>query len=633
MKRPCVAFVVLAVSATGCRDVPRTLGPSVTDVNQATSTSLSPVIYSNFGPGGAYDANPFHGYTINGFLGPTVGQQAIAQQFVPTSSYALQEVTIPVTSFQGNDSLRLAIQKDSGGGPGPVLEVIPVGGFAGMTTLVTGRSRTFPVLRQGSAYWLTVLAGGNGVVAGWNWNSIGDVATGTFAVTQGGGTSGPWSVGSASTRSAFRLSGTSPAQGLKPFTIDDVTFYGPTSLVIGGAGLLFDATISNRTETPRTQVALQVWVEQGTARRAGGGQLVSCEGVVGSLAPGTCVRVRGSVAASNTTAGRGTLVPGPALAVISLVQVTTSGQLTLASKVVPVTLANQQGVLSVAIVPSDTVLDQVGIQAQLAANVQAVGGASTQVLWTSSNASVAVVNATTGRVVAVSPGAALITATSTFDATKSGTSLVSVQVQPSFGNGVNVSPGQMDLLPNRVVTLAAQVVGGPSGAMAVYWASSQTSVATVSSTGQVTAVWPGTAKIIVTSKADLTKVDTVYVRVHAMQPSAPASPVNISTGFTNPPANPTSVSISAFVSAPSGSALPFSRVDFAAMNGGVPSVFATASPMILDNGITRTFLWTATWTPGTAFGTGPQTIVAIAYNALGRVGTVTINTNITLTDP
>lgn len=44
------------------------------------------VIYSNFGPGMTFDTDPAHGWTINGFAGPGVGQQAIAQRFIPAAA-------------------------------------------------------------------------------------------------------------------------------------------------------------------------------------------------------------------------------------------------------------------------------------------------------------------------------------------------------------------------------------------------------------------------------------------------------------------------------------------------------------------------------------------------------------------
>ena len=77
----------------------------------------------------------------------------------------------------------------------------------------------------------------------------------------------------------------------------------------------------------------------------------------------------------------------------------------------------------------------VGDQTSLTATVTAVNGASTAVSWTTSNASIATVS-TSGQVQAVAVGSATITATSTFDATKSGFSCSNREPAASRGLGV-----------------------------------------------------------------------------------------------------------------------------------------------------------------------------------------------------
>ncbi|HEX4933685.1 MAG TPA: Ig-like domain-containing protein, partial [Gemmatimonadaceae bacterium] len=545
---------------------------------------------------------------------------------------------VAVTHFGGMDSLRVHVQQDSAGKPGPVLESIPIGGWSPLIpTVAVARSRIFPVLPRGIPVWISLTAGGAGVISGWNWNSIGDVAVGgNMATTQGGSTNGPWGTTNGLTRGALQLNGSAPAYGLKSVTIDDLALLPGGSLAIDGAPWYYAATLSNRSTTPRTNVALQGWIEQGSARRAAGGQLVTCTSSPGVLPFGTCVRPVNGITASNATAGTGTLVPGPAWLVASVVQLTAAGSTTLATRAIPVTLTSQQvppAVLGVTVSPPDTTIDQVGVTAQLAASVQAVGGASTAVMWASSNPAVAPVSST-GRVTAVSPGAALITVRSAADPTKVATSLVSVLAYPARGNNLNVSPGRLDLLPGGTVPLAAQVIGGPSSPVDVYWMSGNTAVAVVDATGRVTAVAPGTATITVVSKLDPTKSATVNVTVHDLRIASPNAPVSISTGNTQPPANPTSVTLVATVTGPSGIFMPpFTSVAFFATVGGSLVNLGSGSMLMTDNGMNRVISWQLTWTPGTAFGTGPQSIVAVAYNAAGRVGTTLANTLVTLTDP
>lgn len=85
----------------------------------------------------------------------------------------------------------------------------------------------------------------------------------------------------------------------------------------------------------------------------------------------------------------------------------------------------EPGVSSVSIDQDDQVL-VVGSDVALSVTVEAVGGASSAVTWASSDTSVATVDAATGVVVAVAEGSASITATSTFDATRSDSITVTV---------------------------------------------------------------------------------------------------------------------------------------------------------------------------------------------------------------
>jgi hypothetical protein len=150
-----------------------------------------------------------HGWTINGFLGPNIGQQAIAQQFTPMGNYTFSDAQVAVVLFSGPNSIDVFLQADSNGLPGAVIEEIPISGLGSTPAILAANSALFPVLQDGTPYWLTLVAGAAGVVAGWNWNSIGDSSVTTFASTQGGSPAGPWAHNpAATTRSAFEIDGT-----------------------------------------------------------------------------------------------------------------------------------------------------------------------------------------------------------------------------------------------------------------------------------------------------------------------------------------------------------------------------------------------------------------------------------------
>ncbi|MFN8574774.1 MAG: Ig-like domain-containing protein, partial [Gemmatimonadaceae bacterium] len=536
-----------------------------------------------------FDADPAHSWTINGDMGPGVGQAAISQRITPNADVALFNIKVALTRYGGPDSIDVYVQQDVGGLPGQVLEAIPIGGFSFTPSVVTAHSKIGPVLRAGVPYWISVVAGANAVVSGWNWNAIGNLSSGDMAGTQGGSPSGPWTLITPLTRGAFNVTGIPPALGRKSMTLDDVTLLSPDTLVIGGPGIDYTAIISNRSVNRRSRLATQGWIEQLTARRAGGGQVVACGTEPGVLPPGTCIRTGNTLLASNTGAGTGTLVAGNARAVVTLVELSATGSQILDARSFPVTLLDQQpAVLSVDVNPPDAFVPNVGDPLQLTATVQAVGGAPTSVVWISSNASVATVNSA-GLVTSVSQGAALITAISTFDPTKTGTSLVSVATSPSFGNGVNVSPGYWQMGTGAQVQLAAQVIGSSSG---VRWTSSNAMVLVVSAQGNVTGISPGSAIVTATSIADPSKSASSHIDVYPFLIHDPQGPTPVSTGATQPPANPLSVSISAQASGPSGSFYPgIARVDFMVQAGtSMVPIGSSTQPSVMDNGLTR--FWT-----------------------------------------
>lgn len=141
----------------------------------------------------------------------------------------------------------------------------------------------------------------------------------------------------------------------------------------------------------------------------------------------------------------------------------------------------------------------VGASQTLSATVRDASGnalSGRSITWASNNTAVATVS-TTGVVTAVAPGTASITATSEG---RSGSAQVTVQAPVAT---VAVAPATLTLLPGATGTLTAtpQDAGGaPLSGRSITWASSNTAVATVSTTGVVTAVAPGQVLITATSE-------------------------------------------------------------------------------------------------------------------------------------
>ena len=135
------------------------------------------------------------------------------------------------------------------------------------------------------------------------------------------------------------------------------------------------------------------------------------------------------------------------------------------------------------------------------------------VTWSSNNEGVATVSAT-GLVTALSPGGAIITATSEG---KSAPSSVTVSAIPVAT--VRVSPATLSLVDGQTAQLQAEPLdaqGQPLVDRVILWSTSNASIATVTSTGLVTAHVPGTVVITATCEGQR---GTVTVTVNLPAPN------------------------------------------------------------------------------------------------------------------
>jgi uncharacterized protein YjdB len=156
-------------------------------------------------------------------------------------------------------------------------------------------------------------------------------------------------------------------------------------------------------------------------------------------------------------------------------------------------------VSSVTVAPTTVSVDA-GLTTTLVATVKNLSGTVVTdrvVTWTTSNAATATVSST-GVVTGVSPGTATITATSEG---KSGSSTVTVLLVPV--GSVTIAPTTSSVAVGQTTTLTATVKdrnGTVVTDRVVTWVSVNPGIATVSSTGVVTGVAPGTTTITATSE-------------------------------------------------------------------------------------------------------------------------------------
>ena len=226
----------------------------------------------------------------------------------------------------------------------------------------------------------------------------------------------------------------------------------------------------------------------------------------------------------------------------------------------------------------------VGETRQLIANVTGDAGASTDVLWRSANAAVATVDAT-GNVTGVTPGATVITAVSVGDTTRQSTSLITVRSAPV----VAVTPESLALEPGEVGYLGVTVQAEPGVNTGVTWSTSDASVATVSSAGQVNAIANGSAIITAVSVADTTRRSSSTITV-STQPGVRA--VSVSPAVSSLQAGQTVQLVPAVQVAGGASA----AVSYRSSNPAVASVNFAGLVTALGNGL-ATITVTATADP------------------------------------
>ena len=118
------------------------------------------------------------------------------------------------------------------------------------------------------------------------------------------------------------------------------------------------------------------------------------------------------------------------------------------------------------------------------------------VKWTSSSTSVAIVD-NVGKVTAISKGTAAITATANDGSGKTATCSVTVN---RLVTSITLNKSSASVYNGKTITLTATVNPSTASDKSVIWSSSDTSVATVSSSGVVTGKTRGTTTITATAK-------------------------------------------------------------------------------------------------------------------------------------
>ena len=258
---------------------------------------------------------------------------------------------------------------------------------------------------------------------------------------------------------------------------------------------------------------------------------------------------------------------------------------------------------------------------QFAAETRDAGGAilaGRPIAWSSNNESVATVSPT-GLVTALSPGGAIITATSEGRSAPASVTVAAIPVA-----SMRVQPASQSLVQGQTAQLQAQPLdadGKPLVGRVVLWSTSNASVATVTSTGSVTAHALGTAVITATCEG---KTGSTTVTVNAPTPNAvivtPAQ-VLVQEGATS--------QLTVEVLDAAGRPLPNSLVTYSSSNTAVASVSASGlitagvpgktTVSATSGGKTGTAEVTVTSTPVDSVAVTPST----PFIVVGRTTTLT----------
>ena len=266
------------------------------------------------------------------------------------------------------------------------------------------------------------------------------------------------------------------------------------------------------------------------------------------------------------------------------------------SAAITVTSAPPAPVASVEVTPASASLT-VGQGVRLVATTKDSAGNTLTghpVSWTTSNPTVATVD-TTGYVTSVAAGSATIVATSDG---KSGSAAITVtNPAPTPVASVTVSPSTASLTVGQGVRLVATTkdsAGNTLSGRAVTWSSSAPSIATVDSTGYVTAVAAGSATITATSEG---KSGTAAITASNPAP-APVSSVTV-TPSTLSLSVGQGAQLQATTKDSAGTVLTGRSITWASSNSAVASVNSTGYVTAVGGG-TATISATSEGKSGTA---------------------------------
>lgn len=252
---------------------------------------------------------------------------------------------------------------------------------------------------------------------------------------------------------------------------------------------------------------------------------------------------------------------------------------------------------------------------QLKATASPSNATTKSVTWKSSNTRVVTVNSA-GRLTAVGNGSATITATAKDGSKKKVTCKVTVKI-PTVVKVNNVSLNKNDLAltsKGQSYQLSASVSPSNASNKSVKWTSSNPKVATVSSSGKVTAVANGNTTITATAADGSGKKDICAVTVNIPKPADPTpTPTPSVVKVSSVSLNPSSLSLT---KKGQTARLSASVAPYNATNKSINWSSSNSNVATVNNGVV------------TAVGNGSATITATAADGSGKRASCSVTVNI-----
>jgi len=198
--------------------------------------SADTVVFDSFGPG--FSFNGTIGATICGAQHPRAcGQGTVAAAgFVPTTTVALSQIAVVLSTTFGTNSVIVMLLPDVSGLPGTTaIETWSVTGLGGNPAVSFLSSTVNPNLAAGTQYWIAAFPGAPDTVAVWSFAN----SPGLGAFSQSGGVT--WTASTCCLPPVVQVSGTTPVTPVPE----------PTTIVLLSTGLVC-GLLTRRKAVPST---------------------------------------------------------------------------------------------------------------------------------------------------------------------------------------------------------------------------------------------------------------------------------------------------------------------------------------------------------------------------------------------